>query len=281
MNTQKIKFVLVYLILLFLSGVVCAQSNYSYYLQYAKKHLENGDCIRAKINYDMYKEMTNRTDNEIERRIYECSSGKIRPEGEKLFGEELQRINDEILSKVKNFQRYINNLAGNSFSHVQKEERYQMALDLFVNRGEPYDIIVPGIDGNDIQHHDAAQMCVIASKKTQRRIHYPMKQYLRNLIRNSENPNYVYKKIVIESSDVIKIDNYRKIGDGKYMALAHYVQKYSAYSSAEMNRATYMDYTRKTIAVYIDVIETDQPDGSVETLIIVRLGDVDCDGPAW
>lgn len=281
MNTQKFRFVLGTLILLLSSGVVCAQGNYSYYLQYAKKHLDNGDCIRAKINYDMYVEMTDRTDREIERRIYECSSGRIRPEGEKLFGEELERVNDEIISKVKDFQRYVNNLAGNSFSHAQKEERYQMALDLFMGRGEPYDIIVPSMDGDDIQHHNAVQMCVIASKNSQKRLHYPMKQYLRNLIRNSENPNYVYKKIVIESSDVIKIDNYRKIGNGKYMALAHYVQKYSAYSSREMNRATYMDYTRKTIAVYIEAIETDQLDGSVETSIIVRLGDVDCEGPAW
>ena len=281
MNTKRIKLALAAIMLLFSCGVISAQGNYNYYLQYARKHLDNGDCIRAAINYNMYKEMTHRTDSEIERRIEECSSGKIRSAGEELFGDELQQIDDEILSKVKIFQRYVNNLAGNSYTHSQKEERYQMALDLFINRGDPYDIIVPSIEGDYVQEHDAAQMCVITSKRTQSRKHYPMKQYLRTLIRNSENPNYRYQKVVIESSDVIKIDNYRKVGDGRYMALAHYVQKYSAYQSAEMGRATYIDYTRKTIAIYIDIIEIDHPDGTIENLIRVLLGDVDCEGQAW
>lgn len=281
MNTMKFKLVFVLLMLFLASGIICAQGNYSYYLQYARKHLDNGDCIRAAINYNMYKEMTNKTDSEIERRIEECSSGKIRSSGEELFGDELQQIDEEILRMVKLFQRYVNNLAGNSFTHSEKEERYQMALDLFINRCDPFELIVPGRDGDSIQQHEAVKMCVITSKRTQARKYYPMKQYLRNLIRNSENPNYKYQKIVIEGSDVIKIDNYRKVGDGRYMALAHYVQKYSAYQSAEMGKATYMDYTRKTIAIYIDVIELEQPDGSVENYFRILLGDVDCEGQAW
>lgn len=281
MKINNIRLASLLLIMFSSSILISAQENYNYYLQYARRHLDNGDCIRAVINYNMYKEMTNKTDSEIERRLAECSSGKIKSTEEELLGDELQKIDDEILAKVKIFQRYVNNLAGNSYTHSQKEERYQMALDLFINRGEPYDIIVPSIDGDYIQKHDAAQMCVITSKRTQMRKNYPMKQYLRNLIRNSENPNYIYKKVVIESSDVIKIDNYRKIGDGRFMALAHYVQKYSAYQSTEMSRATYTDYTRKTIAVYINIIEVEQPDGTTDNFIQVLLGDVDCEGQAW
>lgn len=280
MSTRFMKFLLLS-ILIIIPSVLYAQEDYSYYLVYARKHLDNGDCIRATINYNMYKEMTNLTDNEIERLIAVCGSGNAISPEEEMFGDELGNIEDEILEKVKLFQRYVNNLAGNVFTHSQKEERYQMALDLFINRCEPYEIIVPGRDGDYTQLHDATQMCVITSKNTQKRRIYPMKQYLRTLIRNSENPQYVYQKIVIESSDVIRIDNYRKVSDGRYMALAHYIQKYTAYQSAEMSKATYTDYTRKTIAIYIDMIEVDLPDGSTKNSIRVLLGDVDCEGPAW
>lgn len=281
MNTNKLKFTLLFLMLLFTSNVLRAQEDYNYYLQFAQVHLDNGDCIRAVINYNMYKEMTHKTNSDVERRIEECSSGNVRLSGGNLFGEDFEQIEDEIKGKVKVFQKYVNNLAGNSFSHKEKEERYQLALDLFINRGEPYEIIVPSRNGEYTQWHDAAQMCVITSKYSQKRKNYPMKQYLTTLIRNSENPNYKYKKIVIEGSEAIRIDNYRKVGEGKYMALAHYVQKYTAYQSTDMGKAAYTDYTRKTIAVYIDVLEIDQPDGRTENQIRVYLGDVDCEGQAW
>lgn len=280
MNSLKYRFV-VLIMVFFSAGCSLWAQGGSFYLQQAKRYLDNNDCIRAAIYYDVYREVTNEVDLDVERRIQSCSSGKIKPSGEDLFGEDYQQVDDEILAKVKIFQRYVNNLAGNTYTHSQKEKRYQMAMDLFINRGEPYDVIVPSFEGDYVQKHDAAQMCVITSKRTQVRKHYPMKQYLRTLIRNSENPNYRYKKVVIESSDVIKIDNYRKVGDGRYMALAHYVQKYSAYTSAEMGRASYYDYTRKTIAVYINIFEIDQPDGSSENYIQVLLGDVDCEGQAW
>lgn len=65
------------------------------------------------------------------------------------------------------------------------------------------------------------------------------------------------------------------------MALAHYIQKYSAYQSADLNKVSYMDYTPKTIAIYIDVMEINLPDGNTENYIRVLLGDVDCEGEAW
>lgn len=280
MNSLKYRFV-VFIMVLFSAGCSLWAQGGSFYLQQAKRYLDNSDCIRAAIYYNVYQELTNGSDLEVERRIQSCSSGTIKPSAEDLFGEELQQVDEEILAKVKLFQRYVNNLAGNSFTHSQKEQRYQLAMNLFINRGEPYDIIVPSEEGDVVQKHEAVKMCVITSKRTQVRKNYPMKQYLRTLIRNSENPNYRYQKVVIEGSDVIKIDNYRKVGDGQYMALAHYVQKFSAYQSAEMGRASYNDYTRKTIAIYINIFEIDQPDGSTRNYIQVLLGDVDCEGQAW
>lgn len=281
MCTKRIKLALVALMLFFTSGVICSQDNTNYYLQNARRHLDNGDCIRATLNYNVYKELTHRSDSEIERRIEECSSGKIRPFGEELLGEELERVNELILRKVKLFQRYVNNMAGDSYTHSEKKNRYEMALDLFINRGEPYETLVVNEMGEHTEVHPAAQMCVITSKYSQKRKNYPMKQYLNSLIRNSENPNYRYQKIVIEGSEAIKIDSYQKVGENRYMALAHYIQKYSAYQSAEMNRATYTDYTRKTVAVYIDILEVPQSDGNTENVIRVLLGDVDCEGQAW
>lgn len=197
MNTKGLKNALLFLFLLFTANTLWAQDDYSYYLEWARTHLKNGDCIRASIHYDVYKEMTHKRVSEIERQIEECKSGNISSSGESLFGDALEQVDDEIISKVKIFQRYVNNLASNSFTHQEKEDRYQMALDLFVNRCEPYNIIVPYRDGERIEKHDATQMCVITSKNTQKRKYYPMKQYLRNLIHNSENPDYRYKKVVI------------------------------------------------------------------------------------
>lgn len=258
-----------------------AQGDWDYYLQNARRHLNNGDCIRATINYNAYKELSHDIDSEIERKIKECNSGTNLFYGENLFGDQLESVNAKIIEMVKTFQHHVKKLAGNKLTHEEKMDRYEQAMNLFINEGKEYEIIVPGRYGEYTEMHDPVQMCVITSKYSQNRKKYPMTQYLTTLIINSENPNYRYKEIVIENSDFIKIDNYAKVGEGKYMALAHYVQKYSAYRSTDVRTPSYVDYTQKTIAVYIDIAEVPQSDGRIEKHIMVYLGDVDCEGEAW
>ncbi len=98
------------------------------------------------------------------------------------------------------------------------------------------------------------------------------------MIRNSENPNYRHKKVVIESADVVTFSNFRKVGDDRYIATAHYLQKYPVYYSADMERAGYHDYTAKTMLVFINLIEIEHYDGNTEQYYCeIKLGDVECD----
>lgn len=194
-----------------------------------------------------------------------------------LFGEDFEEVTKEIRKKVNNFNRYVNNLAGNSFTHWEKEERYQLALELFIGKGNPYEVLVPSGNGDYTQIHEAVKMGVFPSKNNQVRKYYPMKEYLSRLIRNSENPNYRYKRINIECSNAIRLDNFRKIGDGRYIALAHYLQKYTTYTTIESNVPAYTDYTEKTVTIYINSVEVTLPSGETEHYWQVLLGDVDCD----
>lgn len=66
------KTTIVIFVLMFVSKVLYAQEDYEFYLQNARQRLAEGDCSRAEMNYNMYKEMTNKTDYGIEQQIEEC-----------------------------------------------------------------------------------------------------------------------------------------------------------------------------------------------------------------
>lgn len=193
--------------------------------------------------------------------------------GGNLSERDLDLMMAEIESKVVTFTSYVQNLAGNDFSHDEKMSQYEKALDLFIGKGERYEIQIP--TRNDLEWHEAVKMSVYPSKRNKNyRKDSPMKAYLYKLIKNSEDPNYVYKKVVIEAAEAIRIDNIQKMGPDKYIATAHYLQKQSNYRSADIKNATYTDYTSKTVTVYIDVLEMP---GDDTPHFIIELGDVDCD----
>jgi formylglycine-generating enzyme required for sulfatase activity len=68
--------------LLILATVLCssiklyAQDDYSFYLQVAEQCLNKNDCTRAKKNYELWKSMTGKTNQDLARRIRECKTGK-------------------------------------------------------------------------------------------------------------------------------------------------------------------------------------------------------------
>lgn len=272
---KTIRLLLVTISMMAFSLAIYAQ-DYNEYLQNARQRIAEGDCDAAQRNYNVYKSLTYITDKDLEHEIEECRIENSQ-KGRGPFGVDYDMVTSEIKTKVANFQRYVNNLAGNSFSHDEKEERYQLALELFIGKGNPYEIIVPTRYGERKEYHEAVKMGVFPSKNSKERKYYYMKDYLSSLISKSENPNYKYKKIVIECSRAIRIDNFRKIGDGRYVGSAHYLQKYTAYKSIDSNTPAYWDYTGKTITIYINRIEIDLPDGSTEHYWEILLGDVDCD----
>ena len=197
---------------------------------------------------------------------------------DKLSGEDFENVAAEIKKKVKNFQRCIGHLAGNEYSHGEKVDIRKRALVLFMGEGDRYLYYEPTRDGYDTSMHNAVVMGSAPSKNNRNQRKYePMKDYLSRLIRNSEDRKYRYKKVVIEGADIVTVDNFRKVGDGRYMAAAHFLQKFQGYYSADMVSAAYQDYSAKTITIFINLIETEQHDGSSEHYWEIKLGDVDCD----
>lgn len=197
---------------------------------------------------------------------------------DKLSGEDFENVAAEIKKKVKNFQRCIGHLAGNEYSHGEKVDIRKRALVMFMGEGERYLYYEPTRDGYDTSMHNAVVMGSAPSKNNRNQRKYElMKDYLSRLIRNSEDRKYRYKKVVIEGADIVTVDNFRKVGDGRYMAAAHFLQKFQGYYSADMVSAAYQDYSAKTITIFINLIETEQHDGSSEHYWEIKLGDVDCD----
>lgn len=195
-----------------------------------------------------------------------------------LSGEDFENVASEIKKKVKNFQRCVGHLAGNEYSHGEKVDIRKRALVMFMGEGERYTMAVPTRDGYDTVWHNAVVMGSAPSKNNRNlRKYEPMKDYLSRLIKNSEDRNYRYKKVVIEGADIVTLDNFKKVGDGRYIASAHILQKFTGYYSADMVKAAYQDYTAKTITIFINLVETEQHDGSSEHYWEIKLGDVDCD----
>lgn len=71
---NKIKTLIIALALLSFTQIVYAQDP-EFYLQKARQRLTEGDCTRAEISYNTYKDLTHKTNKEIERLIEECKTG--------------------------------------------------------------------------------------------------------------------------------------------------------------------------------------------------------------
>lgn len=180
----------------------------------------------------------------------------------------------EIRLSVRQFQDAVGELAGNEYTPKEKDEIYKNALPLFMGDCDEY---VEYQDfGDYVMEYKKNVMIVIRpSKRTESERPMEMKKYLLGLRKSR------YKKVKIESSEVIKIDkNIRPIGKDesgreRYVTTAHYLQKYSAYKNEEMKNPSYWDYSNKSVEIYITKIETDNPlTGEVTITWEIRLGDV-------
>ena len=89
-----------------------------------------------------------------------------------------------------------------------------------------------------------------------------MKKYLWNQYNNVHK----YGKVVIQSADVVRVDNIHKVSEGHYEAMACFVQKYIAFKDG---RVIYSDITSKKVKVYIEALEI--PGGVIWD---AKLGDV-------
>ena len=192
---------------------------------------------------------------------------------EVLTKEDVDEINQQIEMKVSVFQGFVSDLASDQLSKKAKEKIRDNALILFIGEGNPFTILIPLPNGKyEEKMHKPVQMGIFTSKYNPRRKYFLMKDYLTNLI------NSKYKKVIIENAQGLAIDkNFRKVSEGRYMTVVHYLQKYTAFSSTDLKRPTYWDLTEKTITIYIDRHDIILPDGEVGHFWEVKLGDVDCD----
>lgn len=71
---KTVKLILLALSLSLFNIVVLAQSDPEQYLKDAYKCINNGDCVRAEQNYEMYKGLSDKTDKNLEQQIQECKN---------------------------------------------------------------------------------------------------------------------------------------------------------------------------------------------------------------
>lgn len=170
--------------------------------------------------------------------------------------EELKAIMEQrIQHKVAQMNDNISFMADKSKSLETRNYYREMALNLFIEKGEPFEDL-DGIRNSGVKMETTS----IYRKKPTRRL---MKNYFTGLI------NLRYSKVDVQSTEAhnIKVGDLQKIDDdGNYVATAYFEQIFVAYMDG---RIVYKDKTKKMVKVYVFAEET--IDG-IE--YIVRLGDV-------
>lgn len=155
--------------------------------------------------------------------------------------------------KVAQMNDNISFMADKSKSLDTRNYYKRRALNLFIEKGEPYE--EEGIHNTGVKMETTS----IYRKKPSRRL---MKDYFTGLV------NLRYSKVDIQSTKVheIEVSNLQKIDDNKYVCTAYFEQVFVGYREGY---PVYKDRTRKKVKVYILAEET--IDGQE---FIVLLGDV-------
>ena len=143
-----------------------------------------------------------------------------------------------------------------------RQKAYDQAIKLFIGNCEPYYVMNP-ITGAS-ERKKAVQMETSSVNRSTTNCQ-PMKQYFKNLLNNRS-----YTNIKIEQADVIRIDNFRQVGPGKYEAIASFCQYFKGYSGDQIR---YADKTYKTVKIYIDYTLNRGSSGD-EAIFDIKLGDM-------
>lgn len=176
--------------------------------------------------------------------------------------EEKQELQLRAKQKIEDFQDELSTIASRNVSVANKNAAKKAALNLFIGKGETY--MFTDDYGNRVQH-DPVKM-QISSKRTGRVNTRLMKNYLNSLANMTQ-----YTKVDIESADVVRVDNIRETGDGKYEAVAYFSQKFCGYRDG---RLVYTDVTEKKVKIYVEKETVPMPDGNQQVIWQVLLGDI-------
>lgn len=170
-----------------------------------------------------------------------------------------EALQARVKDKVEEFVNHLSNIAKkNELSNYQRQEEIKAALVLFIGNGEKYSV---KNEYGENEKRDPVRM-QLSSIKSDITRWLAMKKYLWNMYNNVNK----YGKVVLQSADIVRVDNINKVSDGHYEAMAYFVQKYIAYRDGKV---VYSDITKKKIKVYIEALEI--PGGVIWD---AKLGDV-------
>lgn len=157
---------------------------------------------------------------------------------------------EEMTIRVKQkLEAFLLNLSyvANADREVQ-DEAIKATLALFIGKGGPY-TLYDAYD-NPTSSNGVTMQTASTRKNKQGKPTYNkpvlMTRYLYNL------RGLPYSKVEITQVGAIRVDNLKKVGDGKYQAIAHFCQDFSGYRDGQL---IYHDRTTKRVKVYVELID--------------------------
>lgn len=175
------------------------------------------------------------------------------------------QIKARIVDKLNQFQFALGEMADKKNSPLVRTSHHKSNLLLFIGKCEPY--TVTNISTGLLENREAVKMEISSiSNGYERRKRLTMKQYFINILNNR-----TYSNIKIEQSKAVRVDNLRKVGEGKWEAIAHIHQYFTGYDG-EMG-VIYSDHTEKAVRITVDRYEVQN---SIDTAICyeIKLGDM-------
>ena len=175
-----------------------------------------------------------------------------------LTASDKEALQARVKDKVDEFIHHLSCIVNTDLTPYQRQNEIKAALVLFIGNGERYSVTN---ESGEVENHAPVRM-QISSVNNDIKRWLAMKKYLWNQYNNVHK----YGKVVIQSADIVRVDNINKVSDGHYEAMAYFVQKYIAFRDGKV---VYSDITTKKIKVYIDALEV--PGGIIWE---AKLGDV-------
>lgn len=183
-----------------------------------------------------------------------------------LTEDEKKQVELRIIDKLEDFQFHLGLMANKRKSQQVRTAAHKSNVLLFIGKCEPY--TVTNISTGESEKKEAIQMETSSvSNGRERKRSQPMKQYFINIMNNR-----TYSNIKIEQSKAVRVDNFRKIADDKYEAVAHIHQYFTGYGG-ERNYVIYSDNTEKAVRILIDYHENRTSEG-IDRIFDIKLGDM-------
>ena len=184
----------------------------------------------------------------------------------KLSQEQIEKMERRVAEKVALLGRYITNIAYKykdmtNEEQIQKKEYYRKsALNLFINRGDEYDVITTTkkkLDNGEIKtekdtiHKKGAIMEVTSLKDPDNPSRNTVKTYLKGLM------NLKYYQVEIKTTDWwnMRVTKPKKIANNLYFCTCYFKQEFHGESREGWD---YIDVTCKRVDCYIYVLETEE-----------------------